>query len=124
MIPLSDQENENENLARHSHHPWSSRVAGSNRRSTISHLPGISSLPIRSVHTASPFSSWVRHDASPMGMNWSSASRTPIEPGTCPYRIFPLWLIWERSKRQAHTLGRMGCSGRLGFSQELVYSLG
>ena len=40
----------------------------------MTHRPGISSLPIRSVHTASPFSSWVRHDASPIGMNLSSAS--------------------------------------------------
>ena len=46
--------------------------------------PRNSSLLIRSVHTASPFSSQVTQYASPIGMNLSSASRTPIEPGTCP----------------------------------------
>ena len=60
------------------------------------HRPGISCFPIRSVHTASPFSSWVRHDASPIGMNLSSASRTPIDPGTSPYRILHLWLMWAK----------------------------
>jgi len=33
--------------------------------------PGISSVPIRSVHAARPFSLWVRHDASPIGMGLS-----------------------------------------------------
>ncbi len=32
-----------------------------NSRSTMIHRPGISSLPIRSVHTARPFLLWVRH---------------------------------------------------------------
>src|SRR5271157_1179037 len=60
------------------------------------HRPGISSLPIRSVHTASPLSSQVTQCAPPIGMNWSEASRTPIEPGTSPYRIGPFWLMWAK----------------------------
>ena len=43
-----------------------------------------------------PFSSWVRHDVSPIRMNLSSASRTPIEPGTSPYRTEPFWLTCEK----------------------------
>ena len=40
-----------------------SHSLGLNSRSTMIHRPGISCLPIRNVQTASPFSSWVRHDA-------------------------------------------------------------
>jgi len=77
--------------------------AGRNSRSTITHRPGISSLPIRNVQTASPFSSCVRHDASPIGMNLSSASRTPIDPGTSPYRILPFWLMWAKYRGMQFT---------------------
>ncbi len=42
---------------------------------------------------ASPFSSQVTQYASPIGMNWSDESRTPIEPGTSPHRIGPFWLM-------------------------------
>jgi hypothetical protein len=52
--------------------------------------PAIFSCPILSVQTASPFSFHVLHDASPIGMGSSGASRTPIELGTCPYFTGPL----------------------------------
>ncbi len=32
-------------------------------------------------------------------MNLSSASRTPIEPGTSQYRILPSWLMWAKYRR-------------------------
>ena len=48
-----------------------------NSRSTMIHRSGIPSLPISNPQAARPFSSQVRHDASPIGMNLSSASRTP-----------------------------------------------
>ena len=69
-----------------------------NLRSMMTHRPAISCFPIRSVQTASPFSSQVRHDASPIGMGLSGASRTPIEPGTSPYRIGPFWLMWAKHR--------------------------
>jgi hypothetical protein len=51
--------------------------------SSIDHRPGISSLPILIAHSASPFSSQSRHDASPMGIGFKSASRTPIALASC-----------------------------------------
>ena len=58
-----------------------------NSRSTITHRPENPSLPILSVHTARRFASCIRQQVCPIGMNWSSTSRTPVEPGTCPYLI-------------------------------------
>ena len=60
---------------------WGFTLPGLNSRSTMIHRPGISCLPIRRVRTASSFSSSVRHDASPIGMNLSSDARTPMDPG-------------------------------------------
>ena len=60
-----------------------SYFAGRNSRSTIIQRPDMCSFPILNTQTASPFSSWVLHGASPIGMNMSGATRTPIERGIC-----------------------------------------
>jgi hypothetical protein len=70
-----------------------------NWRSTMTHRPWIGWSPIRNLYTASPFSSHSPREAAPIGIGLSTASRTPIEPGTCPYFTGPLWLMCARYMR-------------------------
>ncbi len=60
-------------------------------------------------HTASPDSFQVEQDASPIGMNLSGASRTPIALGTSPYLARPRLEMWAKQRGK----GNYSANGRI-----------